>query len=442
MKKALKFYVFISILIFTSCDKSDDDHQEDNSKIWFTSSFDESMKDYNWLPNSHLSVFMLDAEADTVLQKCNEYITNNEKGEFFAKKKDTFKETNISKRIQFKAFYPYSENALNENTYKINLTDQSKPQALDILYGKSDILEIKNNTENRGVNLSFSKALVQIKFDITIGVGLSPADLKNLKAEIHGLNTVGELDLNGNIINKTQIAPISLSIGDRGATAEVVIFPGESQINRKIIFLIGGKQLTWNIQENKVFDIPKTYYLNVKLTSTNCYIWDTDEDLKTIYSVGDYYPNQEESQGIVFWIEPGSNGQHGKIFSPKFGNEIWNHKEVGAKPMYVYYFYNATDPEDGFTNTKKIIEKRPYQREKAISFCTNLGEGWYLPAIKEIETLYSQEEIISKLPPTYELIWSSTEVDSHISFLYIPSIKNQSHGFKSDKNVVIPIRKF
>jgi len=378
---------------------------------------------------------MVDYEMDTVIQRSNKYTMNNDRGEFFAEGDQVLKTTNKPQKIQFKSFYPYSGNLTFDGISKIDLSNQNQ-QTIDIFYGKSDILEI-DKLEGEPVNLNFHRALAKIKFDITIGVGLSPANLKELKAQIQGMNTLGELDFNGNISNKRQIAPISLSIGDRGATAEVAIFPEESSADRSITFTIAGKELVWHIPPGKIFDKAKTYQMAVKLTDTKCYVWSTNENLEIIYSVGDNYPSPENPQGIVFWVDPTSNGKHGKAFHTNFGRTIWSHKK-GLFNQTVHFFHGATDVKNGHVNTAKILTRH---QEEAALYCTKIDGNWYLPAITELERLFSQPEIADCLPNQQD-IWSSTEVSKEIALSYNTLSKNQNPLSKGGKNTVIPVSRF
>jgi hypothetical protein len=437
IKKFLIGFASLFILVFMSCssDESSSEGTVADDEIWFVSSLPDIGSDLAMPSSMEIGVFMIDADRDSVIHENRKYRESSKKGEFIANKDQIFKKNDKSGKLQFVAYYPYSEHIV-DNRYEINLSNQNDQQRLEtILYGRSDIQEINTST-NAPVTLNFRKALAKLKFDITIGVGLSPADLKNLKAEMHGMNTTGKLDIDGSIVEKSDVAPIPLLIGDRGASAAITIFPGGESEKRSIIFKIADKQLTWNIPSDKVFDADKIHHMLVKLTDTKCYVWDTDENFEPLYEVGDYYPNSAEPQGIVYWIEPGSNGKHGKAFVSNFGHTVWG--QSGGIFGSPNKFFGATSEDDGLANTQRIASIS--SREKSIQYCLSQGEGWYLPAIEELRFLYAQGQFVSQLPKGY--CWSSTELDRRVSYVFDGISKAHYLLDKSKRQYVIPVCKF
>ncbi len=435
MKNFLISFVSLFVLMFISCSSDDSSSGETvaDDEIWFISTLPEIGSDIAMPSNMEIGVFMIDADRDSVIHENRRYRETSKKGEFIANKDQIFKKNDKSGKFQFVAYYPYSENIVNKQ-YEISLSDQSNQQRLEsVLYGRSDIQEINTGT-NTPVTLNFRRALAKLKFDITIGVGLSPADLKNLKADMHGMSISGKLDIDGNIVEKSDITPIPLLIGDRGASAEITVFPGASE-GRSIVFKIADKQLTWNIPSDEVFDANKVHHFLVKLTDTKCYVWNTDENFEPLYEVGDYYPNSTEPQGVVYWIEPGSNGKHGKAFCLNIGNTTWGPRSLLGT---TYVFFDAVDKENGLANTQKIESRSSSQQ--AIRFCRSQGETWYLPAIEELRLLYAQEQFTDRLPKAY--CWSSTEEARRTAYAFDGVSKTQYLREKGKNHYVIPVCKF
>lgn len=101
------------------------------------------------------------------------------------------------------------------------------------------------------------------------------------------------------------------------------------------------------------------------------------------WKVGDYY-DVDGKQGVVFAVTP--DGKHGKIVCLRdLGSSSWN---------------------------------------TAKSKCAQLGTGWYLPSISDLEIMYKAK---SEITPTLLAVgdpleyghWSSTEYDSANAYLII-----------------------
>ncbi|MDE6779807.1 MAG: DUF1566 domain-containing protein [Alistipes sp.] len=102
------------------------------------------------------------------------------------------------------------------------------------------------------------------------------------------------------------------------------------------------------------------------------------ELLKT-YEVGDYY-DENGKEGVVFEVD--ATGRHGKIVSMKQKKLQWcTFEEYGKKVVT-----DSTDRTDGMKNMQAIRRIAGW-REKypAFAWCAEQGDGWYLPAIEELQ---------------------------------------------------------
>ena len=139
------------------------------------------------------------------------------------------------------------------------------------------------------------------------------------------------------------------------------------------------------------------------------------------YKIGDYY-NDGVKEGVVFEVTP--DGKHGKIVSMKYSNTefLWASEEAEQRKIV-----GASDMYDGSHNMR-IIQNIPNWRNKyqAFAWCNDLGEGWYLPAVKELEILLTDSNLLDSINRTLIVqggdtfrsdnqgawIWTSTE-DKH-----------------------------
>lgn len=106
------------------------------------------------------------------------------------------------------------------------------------------------------------------------------------------------------------------------------------------------------------------------------------------YKVGDYY-NDGTKEGIVFVVYDG--GYHGKIVSVDESKEQWAVDDVYQNTTH------ATSTGGGMGNMNKI-KKLPNWKSNypAFAWCASLGEGWYLPAVDELELIYQNKSIINR----------------------------------------------
>lgn len=144
--------------------------------------------------------------------------------------------------------------------------------------------------------------------------------------------------------------------------------------------------------------------------------------LKT-YKVGDYY-NENGREGVVFEVD--ATGCHGKIVSMKQSvNELrWCTEEESDKKVAT----GATDETDGMKNMQAIRRIAGW-REKypAFAWCAGQGDGWYLPAIEELEKFTLDDSIHDAVNRTlsqhggvalldkkkrYKWYWSSSDNES------------------------------
>ena len=132
------------------------------------------------------------------------------------------------------------------------------------------------------------------------------------------------------------------------------------------------------------------------------------------YAAGDFYPDEENPVGIVFWIDPessddgGKTGKHGKIISMKQSQE--------GLPYVVAYTtlsdVGADSDNDGAANCAAIaafVEANPDAADFGAYnwVVTEFGEPWYLPAKEELRTFWT---VLCGLTPEQIEIYNQTPV--------------------------------
>ena len=115
-----------------------------------------------------------------------------------------------------------------------------------------------------------------------------------------------------------------------------------------------------------------------------------EEDTISIktYKIGDYY-NDGVREGVVFEVT--ADGCHGKIVSMKQSTSSleWSSDENEQRRLI-----GATSKTDGATNMAKVKAVSDWQNKyPAFAWCADLGEGWYLPAIWELEQFMLNKQV-------------------------------------------------
>ncbi len=143
------------------------------------------------------------------------------------------------------------------------------------------------------------------------------------------------------------------------------------------------------------------------------------------YKVGDYY-NDGVREGVVFEVT--ADGRHGKIVSMKESADFLGWSTYGAEQERLI---GANSETNGAYNMAKVKAISGWQSKyPAFKWCADLGEGWYLPSIEELLTIYKYED---KLNPklTWKLtywLWSSTESDQQYNGYFCAWNVDMSNG--------------
>ena len=151
------------------------------------------------------------------------------------------------------------------------------------------------------------------------------------------------------------------------------------------------------------------------------------------YNIGDLV-TANGVQGIVFQTSPVV-----KIVSVKETTAEWG--EYGVTT-------NATDKDNGKANMAKIKSISGWKKKyPAFKWCDNLGDGWYLPALNELKTIYAQRDVINRTLSTngfkklgskdmYGWIWSSSESSYYYAYYVHFSYGNDYIGDKDLSSAV------
>ena len=106
-----------------------------------------------------------------------------------------------------------------------------------------------------------------------------------------------------------------------------------------------------------------------------------------VYDIG-YYYDDGTKQGVVFEVT--DDGRHGKIVGLTNSSFLlWSSDEKEQRR-----FIGADDEHNGANNMAKVKQIEGWRyKYPAFAWCADLGEGWYLPSLDELERFMLDEYI-------------------------------------------------
>lgn len=154
---------------------------------------------------------------------------------------------NSEDKLDFISYYPYKE-TINNYTYPINVSAQSSPETIDLMYSNN----VKNSESGTSlVNLNFKHALSQLVFSITAGDGIT--SLQSITASLSDVVVDGAFDLaSGNVTmgtTKQSLAPKVYNTNNTTATVSVILLPGQNTKDVVVSFTLNGSIYKFPLSE-------------------------------------------------------------------------------------------------------------------------------------------------------------------------------------------------
>lgn len=263
----------LSTLALMSCTNNDDNSEWYGSEgIVFTTAIQSRVSGNTWNANDEVGIYMMNSgsgiEAATAQNK--KYIAQTNGTLTAASGNGIYLPESGS--VDFIAYYPYTT-SVSGNKIAVNVSDQSKPAAIDLIY--SNGTKGIEATSATTVDLAFTHQLTKITLNVTKDATVET--LSGLGVTMKGISTEGEFNLADGTLTATagtNNKDVAMYIDAQGttATATAIILPtaaSTDQTSLNLTFNLNGQSFTHTISDASIFEKGKNVSFNANLSINN-----------------------------------------------------------------------------------------------------------------------------------------------------------------------------
>ena len=244
MGKKHVLYAIVLLLALGSCNKGAQQETESGKQqfVRFTSVVEGThtrAAGASWSPSDQIGVFMKQSGKvlgiGTVVDEGDNvsYVTKSGDGNFLASG-SALEYPSDGSAVDFIAYYPF-QTALDDYIYKVDVTDQSKPEKIDLLY--ADNLKARTQTSVTG-NLQFYHQLSQLVLNISSS---DNTDFNNLTVSISGVKTKADFNLVDGSLTVDEKSEAVVNMHRVGNAAEAILLPTNAVDGIKLTLTLNGK---------------------------------------------------------------------------------------------------------------------------------------------------------------------------------------------------------
>lgn len=373
----------LSTLTLMSCTNNDDNSEWYGSEgIVFTTAIQSRVSGNTWNANDEVGIYMMNSgsgiEAATAQNK--KYIAQTNGTLTAASGNGIYLPESGS--VDFIAYYPYTT-SVSGNKIAVNVSDQSKPAAIDLIY--SNGTKGIEATSATTVDLAFTHQLTKITLNVTKDATVET--LSGLGVTMKGISTEGEFNLADGTLTATagtNNKDVAMYIDAQGttATATAIILPtaaSTDQTSLNLTFNLNGQSFTHTISDASIFEKGTNVSFNANLSINNG---------KPVVTVGNATINnwtEKPGGDINVGFDGEGQPQPGEetvvldeSFATSQGNFEIDNKQLPEGGTYVWK-HDAGTPEGG----------NPYYYMKASAFinkAAKASESWLISPEVDLST--------------------------------------------------------
>lgn len=264
----------LSSLALVSCTDNDENSEWTGSEgVVFTTSIQSRVSGNSWNANDEVGIFMTPngSEIASATAANKKYLAQTNGSLVAAPGEGIY--LPATGKVDFIAYYPYS-NALSGNVMDVNVADQSKPGAIDLLYSnETKGVEAANG---KTIALKFVRKMSKLTLNMTKDETIE--SFEGLKVEMKGIATEGKFDLAKGTVKATDgknTQAVAMNIGNveaHTAMATAIILPtaaATDQTKMDLTFTLAGKTFTHSIADLTAFEAGKNVTFKATLSINN-----------------------------------------------------------------------------------------------------------------------------------------------------------------------------
>lgn len=264
----------LSSLALVSCTDNDENSEWTGSEgVVFTTSIQSRVSGNSWNANDEVGIFMTPngSEIASATAANKKYLAQTNGSLVAAPGEGIY--LPATGKVDFIAYYPYS-NALSGNVMDVNVADQSKPGAIDLLYSnETKGVEAANG---KTIALKFVRKMSKLTLNMTKDETIE--SFEGLKVEMKGIATEGKFDLANGTVKATDgknTQAVAMNIGNveaHTAMATAIILPtaaATDQTKMDLTFTLAGKTFTHSIADLSAFEAGKNVTFKATLSINN-----------------------------------------------------------------------------------------------------------------------------------------------------------------------------
>lgn len=261
----------LSTLALVSCTNNDDNSEWYGSEgIVFTSAIQSRVSGNAWNANDEVGIYMMNAGSgiETATAQNKKYIAQTNGTLTAASGNGIYLPESGS--VDFIAYYPYTT-SVSGNKIAVNVSDQSKPAAIDLIY--SNGTKGIEATTATTISLAFTHQLTKLTLNVTKDVTVET--LSGLNVTMKGISTEGEFNLADGTLTATtgtNNKEVAMNVNAEGTTATAIILPTASASDQTAInltFSLNGQSFTYTIDNTAIFEKGTNVTFNANLSINN-----------------------------------------------------------------------------------------------------------------------------------------------------------------------------
>lgn len=261
----------LSTLALVSCTNNDDNSEWYGSEgIVFTTAIQSRVSGNTWNANDEVGIYMMNAGGtiDAATAQNKKYIAQTNGTLTAASGNGIYLPESGS--VDFIAYYPYTT-SVSGNKIAVNVSDQSKPAAIDLIYSNGTKGVAATTSSN--ISLTFTHKLS--KMTINVSKDATIETLNGLTIDMNGISTEGEFNLGNGTLTATagtNQKDVPMNVNAEGTTATAIILPTAASTDQTAVtlkFNLAGKSYTYTLTDTSIFEEGKNVTFNANLSINN-----------------------------------------------------------------------------------------------------------------------------------------------------------------------------